>query len=596
MDDTPASREGRGPEVDPLPGDDLGVDPQQEQVRLVNVSETRADAYGAQAGAARTLRTELERTETDRRQLELLGAERLQHQIPQFAVLDLTSMIRRGARLEELLQRVVEHSVELFEAQKSSILIPDESGTLLCVAAAWSLTGEVRQDFTMPIGDGVAGYVHGSGERLVVPNTAECELYQADVGADRQPKYLVAIPLAAEGEKLGVLCLERPLGLPASPHRIDQLERYAAHAATQLCNIRFYERLRRQVDELSVLCEISRELSSSLKHEALLQKIVESAASLLQCGMCSLMLFEDDKQSLRIRYAVPEPDEAMLNARIVPGTGVAGWVVENEKPLLIEDITKDERFKPRDGGSSKRKYTTRSLLSVPLMIGSEIVGVLNVNNKANNAVFNEHDLANLNMLASQAAVSIENARLYETLQRLAVTDPLTKLFRRNHFEEQLEQELGRCRRYGRPLSLMMLDIDYFKRVNDTYGHPVGDTVLQALAGLLRRYGRKDDVICRFGGEEFVAYLVETDEDGAKLAAERIRSAAEAQAISIGGGRELRITVSVGTASYPAAGDNGGELVRKADLALYAAKHGGRNRVCQYYDGMEMPEGGAKSDR
>ncbi|NUP98422.1 MAG: sensor domain-containing diguanylate cyclase, partial [Armatimonadetes bacterium] len=211
-------------------------------------------------------------------------------------------------------------------------------------------------------------------------------------------------------------------------------------------------------------------------------------------------------------------------------------------------------------------------------------------------VFTAHDLSNLTLLASQAAVSIENARLYETLQRLAVTDPLTRLFRRNYFEEQLEAELGRCRRYGRPLSLMMLDIDHFKSINDTYGHPGGDQVLQGLAGVLRRYGRKDDLIARYGGEEFVAYLVETDQEGAALAGERIRSAVEQQDFVLNDGRRLRVTISVGTASFPNDGPDAAALMQRADLALYAAKHGGRNQVCGYYDGLEMPRGGVPSDR
>jgi len=173
---------------------------------------------------------------------------------------------------------------------------------------------------------------------------------------------------------------------------------------------------------------------------------------------------------------------------------------------------------------------------------------------------------------------------------------LTKLFRRNYFEEQVDAELSRCVRYKRPLSVMMIDIDHFKSVNDTYGHQMGDQVLSALAGLLRRYGRKDDVIARYGGEEFVALLVETDDDGAQLAGERIREAAQAFAFDIGRAEPLRITVSVGHASFPDHTDTLEGLVGCADLALYAAKHGGRNQVRGYEAGLGMPHGGPEPGR
>lgn len=575
-----------------------GVDPIEDRQRLESVSESRADVYGAHADAARVLRHHLDQTEDERRSLALLRADLQRLQLPHEAMIDLTALIRGGASYEELLQRILEQSLNLFEAQKASILVPDAAQHKLRVAAARSLAAPVREDFEMPISAGVAGRAFETGQTQVILNTAECGYFEPSGDGDHEPRYLLAVPLQAEGDRLGVLCSERPIEMPALPTKVAQLEAYAAHAAVQLRNVQVYERLLRQVDELTVLCDISRELSSSLQHELLLQKIVESAVSLLECGICSLMLFDDDKQMLRIRYAVGLPEEVVARATARPGEGVAGAVAESGQPLLIEDITQDPRFQPRDRPDDQKpdKYTTHSLLSVPLLIGTEVVGVLNVNNKSENAVFTAHDLANLTMLASQAAVSIENARLYETLQRLAVTDPLTKLFRRNYFEEQMDAELGRCRRYGRPLSVMMLDIDHFKSVNDTYGHAAGDAVLQGLAGLLRRYARKDDLIARYGGEEFVAYLVETDEEGARLAGERVRTGTENQEFVLPDGRKLKVTISVGTASFPSDADDVATLVQRADLALYAAKHGGRNQVQNYYEGLEMPTGKPADDR
>src|ERR1035438_10501849 len=143
---------------------------------------------------------------------------------------------------------------------------------------------------------------------------------------------------------------------------------------------------------------------------------------------------------------------------------------------------------------------------------------------------------------------------------------------------------------------MALDGPALDAIAGAYGHQAGDMVLQALAGLLRRYGRKDDVIARFGGEEFCALLVETDPDGAKLAGERIREAAAAFAFDVGRAEPLKITVSVGYASFPLHGEDGNQLVARADLALYAAKHGGRDQVRGYETGLEMPQEGDSDER
>ncbi|NUQ01135.1 MAG: GAF domain-containing protein, partial [Armatimonadetes bacterium] len=352
-----------------------GVDPLAEQERLQAVSSSRADSYEVQADFARDLVEHLGRTTEELRQLDLLQHDLHHLSLPHYALLDLTNMIRNGASMEDLLQRVLEEAVRLFEAEKSSILVPGEDGQALRVAAARSLSGSVRADFTIGVEEGVAGRAFTSGQRLVIDNTARCDYYLPGREGSPEPKYLVAVPLEAEGEKLGVLCLERPVSLPAPLEKVEQLHAFAFQAALQLRNVRAFERLMRQVGELSILCDISRELSSSLQHEALLQKIVSSASTLLECSICSLMLFEDDKTTLRIRHAVGLPDEVVANAVARPGEGVTGWVAECGEPLLIEDITKDERFKPRGGRSGK--YNTRSLLSVPLKIGTEVVGVVN---------------------------------------------------------------------------------------------------------------------------------------------------------------------------------------------------------------------------
>jgi diguanylate cyclase (GGDEF)-like protein len=183
----------------------------------------------------------------------------------------------------------------------------------------------------------------------------------------------------------------------------------------------------------------------------------------------------------------------------------------------------------------------------------------------------------LSMLALQAAEALVRTRLYEQMERLATTDGLTGLLNRRTFNAQLTARLREAQRYRRPLSLLLLDIDHFKKVNDTYGHPAGDSVLRGVAQLAQKQARETDLVARYGGEEMALVLPETDARGAMVIAERIRATVAAAQHPTEQGA-LKVTLSVGVATWPGAGEDAAGLIESADRALYRAKQGGRNRV------------------
>jgi diguanylate cyclase (GGDEF)-like protein len=211
--------------------------------------------------------------------------------------------------------------------------------------------------------------------------------------------------------------------------------------------------------------------------------------------------------------------------------------------------------------------------------GSDVnyVGVISIARRGEQFSETEEDL--FAYLAAQAAVSIENANLHETVQRQAVTDELTGLFNVRHFQDSLENEVERSRRFSSPVGLAMLDIDNFKRVNDTYGHQQGDVVLVEVARCMRSLSRDIDEPARYGGEELAVILPQTDLDGAELLAERMRAAVADLAIKrLDGQGVLHVTASFGVAAFPESADGRKSLIAAADAALYRAKHGGKNRV------------------
>jgi diguanylate cyclase (GGDEF)-like protein len=216
-----------------------------------------------------------------------------------------------------------------------------------------------------------------------------------------------------------------------------------------------------------------------------------------------------------------------------------------------------------------------SFLSVPMVVQGELIGVLNLSHSAAGA-FNDEHLRLATLFAAQAAAILQRVLMYEEMSRLAITDDVTGVFNRRHFLDRLACEIKRAQRYGQCFSIVFLDIDNFKVINDTWGHSLGDRILADMGKLLIRWGRGSDLIARYGGEEFVALLPMTDSPQGMKAADRLRHRVQEHSFP----RRKRITVSLGVTSFPRDGETAEELLQRADEALYTAKKLGRNQtVC-----------------
>jgi diguanylate cyclase (GGDEF)-like protein len=244
---------------------------------------------------------------------------------------------------------------------------------------------------------------------------------------------------------------------------------------------------------------------------------------------------------------------------------------ENEQPPVMKCYFRDEQR----GTSAQNEDETRPLAVVPLLYQARSMGVLLVCSDDPHRIWQENELLLLRTVADQVAVAVNHARLFTQMQQLALTDSLTGCVNRRSFEMQLERDLRLATRMRQPVSLIMLDIDHFKRVNDTYGHDAGDAALRFLADVLRDELRGVDTAARYGGEEFAVILPQAGLEGALIVAERLRSRLEATEVpGIG-----HITASFGLATFPLHANSRDQLVGSADRALYESKHAGRNRIC-----------------
>ena len=265
------------------------------------------------------------------------------------------------------------------------------------------------------------------------------------------------------------------------------------------------------------------------------------------------------------------------------GQDLMNWLKAQGQPLVIANAASEARLK-----GIALPPQLRGFSSVPLLIQSQVIGLVVVFDMGNSPRLDTQDLANLRILASQIAIGVEKAMLYDKVQRLSITDGLTGLFVHRHFQSRLEEEMRRAERYKEPLGLLMLDIDFFKKYNDNYGHLAGDAVLKRVAALIRNNIESADFAARYGGEEFSVILPKQDKAASLAKAEKIRKAVEADSFNFEG-ISAKVTVSVGLAAFPEDGMIKKGVLDAADRALYKAKHDGRNRVEQA-DGDD-PQGG-----
>ena len=260
------------------------------------------------------------------------------------------------------------------------------------------------------------------------------------------------------------------------------------------------------------------------------------------------------------------------------GEGLVGRVADRQSALIVRDGSRDPRTaQAEERGGVSGPY---SLLLLPLVAGGETVGVAQFERDAAGG-YSARDEGRVNALASQAAATIANVRMHRDIYNQSITDGLTGLFNRRHMQAALVEERQRAMRYGRNLSVIMLDVDGFKSYNDTYGHPQGDVLLQMLASLLRANVREVDVVGRYGGEEFVVLMPETSKTEAIHTAERLRTAVATTVFpGFPDDPDMAVfkSISLGVATFPQDADEMSTLVQLADQALYRAKTGGRNQV------------------
>ncbi len=361
---------------------------------------------------------------------------------------------------------------------------------------------------------------------------------------------------------------------------IKNAEALASILSISIIHTELNEQVKEKLNKLELLYEISQELSKTIELEGLLDIIVKHIKKTFSFDKVAVLLTTKDGRYLKIKrassgYGKEKIKNLKINIEI--GEGITGTAAKNKETIISNDVEKDNRY---INGSSN----TKSEIAIPLKVKDKLLGVLDIESNIKNR-FSDEDKKVLEAVANAVSLAIYNALLYEKMKSLAEKDELTGLYNYRAFRKELDKEIRRALRYKKTFSLAMFDIDFFKEYNDHNGHDVGNVALRKVGQIIIKNSRNLDFPARFGGEEFIVILPETDKRGAYIYAERIRRIVEKEKFP---GEEKqpngKLTISGGVAEFPSDGNSAEKIIKSVDIAAYKAKNSGRNKVVIFNGG------------
>jgi diguanylate cyclase (GGDEF)-like protein len=333
--------------------------------------------------------------------------------------------------------------------------------------------------------------------------------------------------------------------------------------------------LTRQGQEVTIFHDVAKALTSSLDLDSILQTIMDKMAEYFRPDTWSLLMVDEQRDELYFAIAVGEAAEALKNVRLKVGEGIAGWVAKNGEQVISNDVQNDARFAKHVDDITQ--WQTQSVVCVPLRSRLRVLGVIQLVN-VDMAQFSEPEIFFLQALCDYAAIAIENAKWVEKIQELTITDDCTGLYNARHLYKTLDTEVYRSSRFGYEFSVLFIDLDHFKSVNDTYGHLIGSKLLAEIGYLVKAQLRLIDFAFRYGGDEFVVLLPQTGKDQALVVAKRLRDGMRATQFCHDEGLNLSVRASIGLATYPHDARDAHDIIRQADEMMYLVKNTTRDNI------------------
>ncbi len=494
----------------------------------------------------------------------------LHRRLDELAVLHAAAVTGAAAtNIEALIERTIEMiGKRLYPTGSLGVGLVDEAANVLRVHCFYQ--GE-HQKRISPLDRGMVGQVLATGQTIRLSRVTRA----VDTGLLPGLISRLCVPLKLGERLIGVIGADSAQEDAFSDADEQLLKTFAGQLAVAIEKERLYLDAVRIAERRAIVYQATQEISASLELEQVYAAIHRAVVRLMPGEDVVITLLDEARQEFQDVYFV-EPGRRLPSIRYPADRGLGGHIVSSGKPVRLDDIELDTQSVDLAYYDIGR---ARSLLAVPLSLKGQTIGILSAQSSRVGA-YTADDQEMLELLAYHAAIAIDNARLFNEVQRLAAFDSLTGLYNRRHFFALAHREFERSWRYHELLSAIMFDIDYFKRVNDSYGHAIGDQVLHVVAEQCRSCMREADLIGRYGGEEFVILLPATDPHSAIVGAERLRRHIAQTVIQTELG-PLTIAISLGVATMDETCSNVQTLLDHADQALYAAKRAGRNQTRVY---------------
>jgi len=492
------------------------------------------------------------------------------------ALYDTTRQVVTSLNLDKVLSTITRESANLLRVDGVIVRLLDAGGKILEVAKTHNLKTDFPGLTVMRLREGVTSRIVLKGKPIAVEDVQKDPHYRDKEWAKKEGFIsFLGVPLESKKKKIiGTLSFLSRRKRSFQKEEVSLALAFANQAAVAIENAKLYGEQKRSLLERKKLHEINVAASSKLNISSILKIIAESAFELTRAKRATIRFLSKDKKKVEKALSASSDPKFSYPPAKLESDGL-GWRCIREKRPIVARVGTPTSSLIRE---KSLKMGIKTLASFPLMEEKDVVGTLVVSSTLPDA-FGEEEIRTLSLLSDQAAVVLKSARLYKENVKLSITDPLTGIYNSRYFYDNLRREINRTTRYGGTTSVIMFDLDDFKNCNDLYGHQAGDYVLREVAQRMLRYCRQTDILARYGGDEFIILLPQTDQGGGIKLGERIRLGLEEELFA--GKREklrYKVTLSGSVITSPQDGDEVEDLIRKLDTLLYIAKWMGENRV------------------
>lgn len=490
---------------------------------------------------------------------------------------EISSSMGRSLVLRELFSSTVEKMRQILSIDRAVLALlerGDQTLKLISLDFRREAAERLETQENVPVDSSISGRVIGRNAPFLVSNLGEVEhrSYIEDTLAELGMVSYLAVPLTLRDRPMGSFHLGSVQQEAFGEEELGVVTHVAQHLARSVEHARLFQEVQARMQELSALYEVGKTLIQTLDMEELLEKVLHIVQETFRFEHCAILLVDERTSELRITAQRGYDEGVVQSFRAdLQDWGITATAARTGQPMYVRDVEQDPRYIRGIAGG-------RSELALPLKIGEEVLGILDIESPKTDA-FSQEEIHALELFATQVALALDKARLFRKVRDQALTDGLTGLLNQRAFHDRLHGEVGRSQRTGHPFSLVLVDMDNLKEINDTRGHLAGNRALCAVAEALRSHAREMDQGARYGGDEFAMILPEADRSQAVAAAERLRKALEAIHLEDVG----PMTASFGVATYPEDAEDPARLIVLADRAMYEAKRRGRNRVATAVD-------------